>query len=351
MTEATVTPASARTAAAPRDRLADVEVTADGARFIAMAARVNVRLVGRREGADEAVGRVLDVFDGIQTDCSRFDPASDLSRVNERPEEWHEVSAYCYRAIAAASRAYEATDGLFDPRVLTTLRALGYDRSLPFEDGDLTLIGDAAARDPGGGVDASLMLDHEVWDPAFDPDRCAVRVGDDPLDLGGIGKGMAVRLAGECLAGVADGFLVEAGGDLVVAGESPRTGGWRISVEDPLDPSRPVAMLCATDTGCVTSSVSVRSWTRGGRRWHHLIDPRTGRSARGGLLAVTVLHADPAWAEVWSKTMFIAGAGRVRRLADERELATIWVRQDGLVEWTDRARDRVAWVADGRSTG
>jgi thiamine biosynthesis lipoprotein len=328
----------------------EVTLTADGVQFVSMAARVNVRLVGRREGADEAVAEVLEVFAAVEAECSRFDPGSDLSRVNGDPPAWHEVSPYCYLAIAEASRAYEATDGLFDPRVLTTLQALGYDRSLPFEQGELRLENAPGSVTAEARVDDSLMLDHEVWNPSFDQGRSAVRVGGDPVDLGGIGKGMAVRLAAERLGGVADGFLVEAGGDLVVRGASPRPGGWRISVEDPQDPARPLAMLCVADTGCVTSSVSVRHWTLRGRRWHHLIDPRTGRSARGGLLAVTVLHDDPAWAEVWSKAMFIAGADQVRRLAEDQGLAALWVRQDGRVELTDSLRDRVEWVTDGLLT-
>ncbi|HET9654152.1 MAG TPA: FAD:protein FMN transferase [Kineosporiaceae bacterium] len=322
----------------------------DGASFVSMVSRVNVRLVGARDSVQEAIEDLLGVFAEIEAGCSRFDPDSDLSRVNADPAGWHEVSPYCFLTLREAARAYEATDGLFDPRVLGTLRSLGYDRSLPFEAGELHL-DSAAGAGAGSRADDSLMIDHEVWDPDFDPDRNALRVGDDPVDLGGIGKGMAVRLAAACLETVADGFLIEAGGDLVVRGDSPRPGGWRISVEDPQDPARALAMLCLTDTGCVTSSVSVRSWTLQGRHWHHLIDPRTGRSARGGLLAVTVLHEDPAWAEVWSKAMFIAGAGQVRTIAQDQHLPALWVREDGRVELTDAMRGSVEWVADGRFAG
>ena len=67
-----------------------------------------------------------------------------------------------------------------------------------------------------------------------------------------------------------------------------------------------------TDAACATSSVRVRRWRRGGEQVHHLIDPRSGRSADGGLAAVTVVAADPAWAEVWSKSLFVAGAARHR---------------------------------------
>lgn len=325
-----------------------------------MSTQVTVRLVGPRPGAEASVRRVLGVFAAVQSGCSRFDPSSDLARVNAAPDDRHIVGELCLQAIAEAARAYEATDGLFDPRILTTLRALGYDRSLPFEDGDVCLDGGEGPayavgdRDRGGGPAPgvppgnSLMCDHPVWEPRLDRARSTVQVGADPIDLGGIGKGIAVRLAAACLEGTADGFLVEAGGDLVVRGASPRPGGWRVAVEDPISPEESLAVLSLNDVGCVTSSVSVRHWTVHGRRWHHLIDPRTGRSARGGLLAVTVLHEDPAWAEVWSKAMFIAGTDQVRRLAAEQRLMALWVRRDGKVELTAAMRERVVWATPGR---
>ena len=64
---------------------------------------------------------------------------------------------------------------------------------------------------------------------------------------------------------------------------------------------------------------------------------------------MTVLHEAPARAEVWSKAMFIAGAGRVREIAAEQGLAALWVRQCGLVVLNDSIRDRVEWMAEGRA--
>ena len=57
----------------------------------------------------------------------------------------------------------------------------------------------------------------------------------------------------------------------------------------------------------------VHAWTAAdGRAVHHLVDPRTGEPGGDGLLAVTVAGPDPAWAEVWSKTLFLEGAARDR---------------------------------------
>jgi thiamine biosynthesis lipoprotein len=182
--------------------------------------------------------------------------------------------------------------------------------------------------------------------PRFDEASNAVRLGAAPVDLGGIGKGLAMRWAAGELAGAGTSVLVEAGGDLQAAGDGPDGTGWRISVEDPRGGAEPVAVLTIADLGCATSSVRLRSWTVDGRPVHHLVDPRTGRPADSGLLSVTVLGPDVARAEVWSKALFVAGRGRVRQIADEHGLAALLVDSDGVVGVSRAMRPHVTWQAD-----
>jgi thiamine biosynthesis lipoprotein len=93
-----------------------------------------------------------------------------------------------------------------------------------------------------------------------------------------------------------------------------------------------------------TSSVRVNRWRAGERIVHHLIDPSTGEAADAGLLAVTVADRDPAWAEVWSKALFVAGRSAIADVARTRGLAAWWVADDGRLEMTAAARQRTVWV-------
>jgi thiamine biosynthesis lipoprotein len=131
---------------------------------------------------------------------------------------------------------------------------------------------------------------------------------DHPVDLGGVGKGLALRWAAAAVArhGFAS-FLLDAGGDLVVQGQPPDSSPWRIGLEDPTGAPEPLAVLAVPAGAVATSSVRRRRWTSGDRVVHHLIDPSTGEPGGDGLLAVTVEGPDPAWAEVWSKALFVAG--------------------------------------------
>lgn len=306
----------------------------------AMATEVTVRVaLGDVRAAPEelrrAAGRALEVFHVVERACTRFDPTSPLMRANAAPGRWHRVPPALFAAVEEAHRAYEQTSGRFDPRVLRDLRVLGYDRTLPFASGDAQVVrpGQPSARRQRSGS----------WRPRFHHAAGELHLGGEPIDLGGIGKGLAVRWASAALAAVAPDHLVEAGGDCHCAGSGPGAGRWMVAVEDPFGSATPVAVLALADRAATTSSIRLRRWKLNGRPVHHLIDPRSGRPGGDGLVAVTVVGADPATAEVWSKVLFVSGRRRIADEARRRAVAALWVDVDG-VQWTSPGMERyVTW--------
>jgi thiamine biosynthesis lipoprotein len=306
-----------------------------------MATDVTLCVVAPAAGAAAALDQAEGVFTDVAASCTRFDPASPLMRANAEPRRWQAVPPRLFAALEEAHEAHVATGGAFDPRVLRRLQEWGYDRTLPFRSGDVSVAEGAAA-----GAGAGRRSSRRAWKPRFDREAGAVRLGRDPVDLGGIGKGLAVRWAADALSGAGAAFLVEAGGDLYAAGAGPENEGWRVGIEDPRDGPDPVAVLRLEDLGCATSSIRVRHWRVGGREVHHIIDPRTGEPADSGLLSVTVVGPDTARAEVWSKALFLAGRGRVRQLADELDIAALLVDDDGVVGVSRAMRTHLIWQAD-----
>jgi len=183
------------------------------------------------------------------------------------------------------------------------------------------------------------------WRPGLDPNLRAVRIGTDPIDLGGIGKGLAVRWAAERIAADCPSFLIEAGGDCYLAGGGPVGAGWHVGVEDPLGGNSPVAVLSVSDGACATSSTRIRNWTVGGRPAHHLIDPRTGAPSLAGLRSVTVVDPDPAAAEIWSKVLFLQGRAGIGAAAAAHELAAVWVDDQGELGASAAAEPCLIWRA------
>ncbi len=136
------------------------------------------------------------------------------------------------------------------------------------------------------------------------------------VDLGGVGKGLAADLVARGLVDRgARTALVGMGGDLRARGEPPPDGAWDIPVLDPFDDTRVAFRFPLVEGAIVTSTTRIRSWTRGGRDRHHLLDPATGDSARTGIAAVVVAADDAWWAEGIAKSVVVAGPTNGARLA------------------------------------
>ncbi len=303
----------------------------------AMASTITVVARARPGAGDHgaAVGAALQVFRTVDATCSRFDPTSDLSRVNAAPGRWHRVPQVLFTAVLEAHQAFERHRGRFDPRVLRDLLRMGYDASLPFGG--------------GGVVTPPAPVPHRPlgpWRPRFRAGRLPqLHLGGSPIDLGGIGKGLAVRWAAERLDRTHDAYLIDAGGDCACRGPGPDGPGWRIGVEDPQGEADPLAVLELRDAACATSSTRVRTWRSGRRTVHHLVDPRTGTPGGRGLTAVTVVADDPAEAEVLSKVLFLHGRERIGAESARRRVAALWVGVDGSIEESPRFDRHVLWRA------
>ena len=317
--------------------------------FRAMNTNVTLQVVADGDAATEALTSAAWVFDRTERACTRFDPVSPLMQANAAPDEWHEVPPECFMAVQEAFRAHLLTGGLFDPRVLRALVDLGYDRTLPFGLGDVEI---PDAREPSGlaaappGRTPTGGAAPRSWQPRFDGARNAVRLGPDPVDLGGIGKGLAVRWAARELARAGSVYLVDAGGDCRLGGGGPEGDGWRVGIEDPTGQPLPIAVLGLHDASVATSSTAARTWRAGGVRRHHVIDPRSGTSADSGLVSVTVVGDDPADAEVWSKALLITGPEAAHDLCTRHGLAALWVHGDGRVGTSAPIRPLLRWSRD-----
>ena len=306
-----------------------------GSRAMASPLRMSVASTGNSQDigrASAAWDAAREEFEASEQAMSRFRDSSEITFLNQRAatDPPTIVSRRLSIALAACDRAHRVTAGRFDPRVLRDLERLG-DRGVPI-----------GARHQGMG--------HRP-----PPGRMAESTPDgrvslpEPVDLGGIGKGLALRWASSSIEqhGVAS-FLLEAGGDLVARGEPPDGGPWLVAIEDPRAVAAPLAALAVNDGAVATSSVRRRQWRNGDRTVHHLIDPRTGEPGGPGLLSVTVAGLDPAWSEIWSKALFLEGIAGIAALARQRGLAAWWVGEDGGLELTAAARARTIWTASER---
>jgi len=287
--------------------------------------RLQLTTGSTRTGPPELIWRAIQAeFEAAEAELSCYRPDSDLSRLNATAGSgsWWPASTRLYGFLALAERAGRKTGGRFDPTVLSDLVRLGLP-GLPAQ--------------PATPAVAGRWLQAE-------PRARRVRVAA-PVDSGGLGKGLTLRWAWRSIEADLEGrgALLEAGGDLV-GRAAPDGEPWQIGIEDPSGGPDPLAVVALADGAICTSSTARYHWTDpSGRPVHHLIDPRTREPGGDGLLAVTVAAPDPGWAEVWSKTLFLAGSGAIGDEARARGLAAWWVEADGTLRMTPGARQRTTW--------
>jgi thiamine biosynthesis lipoprotein len=243
---------------------------------------------------------------------SRFDPRSELARVNAAAGRPVRTGRLFRQVVRAALEAARASEGAFDPTVLPALLRLGYDR--PFD----------------------RLVETPVEDPLPAGRWHAVRIRRDTvevplgsgLDLGGIVKGLVVDAGIRALAAAGIGCaLLSGGGDLAVLGLPPNGDAWPIELA--ALPGQPVVGL---RRGAVaTSGPSRRRWRQGPWLRHHLVDPRTGLPATTGLDAVVVVADQAGRADVAATAAFVLGPDRGAALIEAWGLAGWLAGADGTV--------------------
>jgi thiamine biosynthesis lipoprotein ApbE len=267
---------------------------------------------------------LADEIKAIDLACSRFRVDSELMQGLGARGAPVTTSPLFRDAVAAALWAAEITDGLVDPTVGNAVAAYGYDR-------------DFASLPADGPLDHTAASVDATWrDIRLDRDLRQLRVpAGVQLDLGATAKALAADRAAAGIARVCGcGVLVSLGGDISIAGEPP-TGGWSVRVQErpgPLSeaPNGSWCVVSLHDGGLATSSVLHRRWRRGGRSYHHIVDPRTGQPADSPWRTVSVTAATCVDANAASTAAIVMGEQALEWLR-ERHLPARLVRTDGEV--------------------
>lgn len=276
--------------------------------------------------APVAIARVRQRLLDWHAQFSRFDPASELSRVNRDPRECVPASAMMTRFAEAALRAAALTDGLVDPTLVREVEAAGYDEDFttaPIPAAETVRL--APARRPAAPHPSARWREVSV-------DRrkgTITRPVGMQLDSGGIAKG----LFGDVMASILawhESFAIEAAGDVRLGGAAGLVR--PVEVANPFHPGRVLHTFELAAGAAATSGTSQRSWIdRKGRLAHHLLDPASGRPAFTGIVQATALAPSGVEAEALAKAALLSGPAA----------ATGWLRHGGVLVYEDGAYDVV----------
>jgi thiamine biosynthesis lipoprotein len=226
---------------------------------------------------------------------SRFRPDSLVSRINAAAgRDWTAVDAEMEVMLRLCDTLHFMTQGVLDPTALPLIRLWNYKAENPRVPSAPEI---AAARALVGWKKVQRS-----------PGRVFLPEPGMALDFGGFGKEYAVDFVAQIA--VEHGIpaaLVDFGHDLRAVGAPPGRPAWHIGLEDPRNPGTAAGSIVVVWKGVASSGDYLRCFVAGGKRYGHIIDPRTGWPVANGCSQATVITASCLQAGVLSTTAFVLG--------------------------------------------
>ena len=268
----------------------------------AMACRFEVTLPRSEESGVIAATEALDEVDRLEAQLTVFRDTSEVSNVNatasNRPVE---VSQSLFDLLKLCKRLYEETQGSFDITSGPLSRCWGFLK----RSGSLPASGEIVKALSLVGSD-KLILNERQRTVCFS-------VPDVEINLGSIGKGYALDFAGELIANSVRTALLNAGASSMRAiGDGDRGEGWIVGLRHPRSKFRRLGVLRLRNCALSTSGNEEQFFEHAGRRFSHIIDPRTGWPAEH-VTSVSVVASTGALSDALATAFFVGG----RQLAEE----------------------------------
>ncbi len=289
-----------------------------------MGTRISVELFHEDAAvARQGVARVMAQMRRIDRDMSPWIESSELARLN-REAATHPVvvSQELFDLITTSLHYSRLTRGAFDITFASVGFLYDYRRGVHPDEAQRSAATDLINY-------RNLILDPKAHSIAYS--KAGVRI-----DLGGIAKGYAVDRCIEQLQSLGiRQALVTAGGDSRMIGERWQGRPWKIGVQDPRDPDKLVAIIPLENVAVSTSGDYQRYFEENGVRYHHIINPASGDSARG-MRSATLIGPDATTTDALSTSVFVlgveAGLALVNRLPD---IDAIVVDAQGRLHYSD----------------
>lgn len=266
-------------------------------------------------------------LDRLESQMSTWRADSELSRFNHSQNtNWFAVSGETARVTAEAQRISKLTEGAFDVTVLPFLKLWGFGaRAKP-------------RRVPATAEIAAVRasVGWEKLDVRLNPPALRKSVSELQVDLSAIAPGFAADELGDWLEkhGVTN-YLADVGGELRAHGIDPRGDGWRVGIERPENQARMVDVVVTLGNGSLATSGDYRNFfEQGGKRYGHILNPRTGSPSESAVASVSVTHESAMTADALATALMVLGVERGMEFSRREGLAVRFVeRKNGkLVE-------------------
>ena len=250
---------------------------------------------------EEAIKEAFDAIKKVDELMSTYKPESEVSILNRQGE--NHLSPQTSQIIQEAIKFSEMTEGAFD---ITCRPLINLWKRAKKEAKIPTLQEIEEAK--------NLVSYKKI---ALEGDLVKLQQPGMQIDLGGIAKGWAVDKAIQALKKrEVRAALVNAGGDLYALGRRGLWKKWEVGIQHPRDQEKILTTIEVSDKGVATSGDYRRYFTLEGRRFSHIVDPRTGETVEEVPMSVTVVAPDATTADALATGIFVLGPEEGMRLIE-----------------------------------
>jgi FAD:protein FMN transferase len=281
-----------------------------------------IEIVGlEKDRAAVLIDEGFSLIKQFERQLSIYDAESEVSRANKFASMMPvPISRTTYDVIKASLGYANESDGLFDITVLPLVATWGFS-SKKFVKPSQTAIDSARGR-----VDwKKVMLIN-----AGDSYSIEFRASDMQIDLGGIAKGYICDMVRDAFlkAGVKD-FMVNIGGNIYAHGRSRKNNFWVAGVRNPRERSEIIEKVVLVNEAIATSGDYERFFMEDGKRYSHILDPRTGYPVQG-TVAVTVIAPSALQTDAASTIIFLTPRDQRQAMVEKLGLKRAFVFEESL---------------------
>jgi FAD:protein FMN transferase len=279
----------------------------------------------------------LAMFDSV---LNSYIPNSLISKINAQDvgtKAYADPKGFFTKCFQKSRFAYQETEGAFEPSIFPLVKGWGF-----FKD-ENTVLDNAKVKELLALIN---FTEGKYFDIDFNNDSVyfTKKQKDFKLDFNAIAQGYAVDVLAELIASKNHfSYYVEIGGELRVCGLNKSGKNWKIGIDKPTDDKNPkadraVETIVSLPTGALATSGNYRKfYIKDGKKYAHILDPKTGFPVSHNLLSATVFADETAFADAFATAFMVMGVEKVQDyLANNKkiklEVFLIYTNKDGKIE-------------------
>ncbi|MDD3224843.1 MAG: FAD:protein FMN transferase [Clostridium sp.] len=299
-----------------------------------MGTNVIQRVYGKNK--ELAVQLVSEELKRLEDILSFYKPLSEVSLINENAgHDYVNVKYETLNIIKKAKKYSRLSSGVFDITSAPLISLWGI-----FTKKQRVPIKEEIDK-------VKALIDYE--NIIIDEDSSSIKLLKEgqKIDLGGIAKGFAADRAVEIYKnnGIESAFI-NLGGNVLALGNKPDGSKWNIGIQNPLEPrGQCIGAVVVNDKTVVTSGDYVRYFMKDNKRYHHILDPKTGYPSDSGVMSVTVIAESSIDADALSTAAFILGLEAGMKFIKSIDCVEgIFITKDKKVYSTEGIKDSFVFV-------